>query len=522
MFTATSLYAARHTVESSEQAKGTLCVAQSSTEWDDEMAKKIISVGFQLPCGDIPDADFVEKTSLLDWDIILFRPNIDQFINKSRSYDGYVYYNGKITLNDTQSFRAKEACEHWRRELREAVDNGKIVIVHLNSPNIVYAATGTKETSGTGRNQKVTRHVAELSSYSSLPIKLEATATQGSEMVLRQNYRNLLAPYWTRFGNQSNYEVVFSADTKGCCITTKHGSRPVAIEIGSKSSSGSLLLLPNLDFEKEEFFEEVDDEYHLSETGRQFSSAYIAEIVALANSLSKTSERTPEPVWAGDERYELFHETRLREDLLQAEVELEKAQKNKEQVATSLVEAGQLRDLLFETGKPLESAILKALTVLGFSASNFEDANSEFDAVFVSAEGRLLGEAEGKDNKPIAIDKLRQLSTNIHEDLEREGVLEPAKGILFGNAYRLTEPDKRDESFTEKCKTSAVSMSFGLVSTPELFRVARHLSNCADEDFARACREALVKTSGEVVFPATPDADSDPTKPTEVSEVTPT
>jgi hypothetical protein len=47
--------------------------------------------------------------------------------------------------------------------------------------------------------------------------------------------------------------------------------------------------------------------------------------------------------------------------------------------------------------------------------------------VFESEEGRLIGEAEGKDNKAINVDKLRQLSMNIHEDIQREEVTTPAK-----------------------------------------------------------------------------------------------
>jgi hypothetical protein len=57
--------------------------------------------------------------------------------------------------------------------------------------------------------------------------------------------------------------------------------------------------------------------------------------------------------------------------------------------------------------------------------------------VFESEEGRLIGEAEGKDNKAINVDKLRQLSMNIHEDIQREEVTTPAKGVLFGNGYRF-------------------------------------------------------------------------------------
>jgi hypothetical protein len=465
------------------------------------MPKTIISIGFELASNEVHEGGFNEKISLLDWDVILFRPTITQFVQRSLPYD---YYNGKICLDDTQSFRAKEACEHWRRELYGAVDSGKTVIVHLNQPDIVYAATGTKETSGTGRNQKVTRHVAELSSYSSLPIQLEPTITQGSEMMLPPEHRALLSSYWERFGELSKYQVVFPKDTKGCCVVTKHGKKPVGLRRSSQASSGSLLLLPDLDFERDEFFEEIDDEYQFSKSAEKFASTYVSEIVGLEKKLRKSSEKTPEPSWALSAGYVLSGEVSLREKLLLAETRLEKAQKEKEQAVDALAHAGQLRDLLFEKGKPLEAAILKALSILGFKATQFVDENSEFDAVFESADGRLIGEAEGRDNKAIAIGKLRQLSTNIIEDLEREDVLAPAKGILFGNAFRLKNPEERDECFTEKCKTSAVSMTIGLVSTPDLFRIAQFLLSSEDEEFAKNCRTLLLQTSGIVSFPDTP------------------
>ena len=53
------------------------------------------------------------------------------------------------------------------------------------------------------------------------------------------------------------------------------------------------------------------------------------------------------------------------------------------------------------------------------------------------SEGRCIGEAEGRDNRAIGIDKMRQLEVNVLEDLSRDEVSEPAKGVLFGNAYRL-------------------------------------------------------------------------------------
>ena len=87
---------------------------------------------------------------------------------------------------------------------------------------------------------------------------------------------------------------------------------------------------------------------------------------------------------------------------------------------------------------------------MGFTVSHFENSESEFDVIFESKEGRLIGEAEGKDNKAINIDKLRQLEMNIHEDFARDEVEDMAKGALIGNAYRLIEPEERGMFFYYK------------------------------------------------------------------------
>ena len=107
--------------------------------------------------------------------------------------------------------------------------------------------------------------------------------------------------------------------------------------------------------------------------------------------------------------------------------------------------------------------------------------------------------------KPVNVDKLRQLEMNILEDYERDEVASLAKGVLFGNAYRLTEPTVRAEFFTNKCITAAKLKGVALVRTPDLFFIAQYLSNKEDENFARLCREAILSTSGEIVtFPTPP------------------
>ncbi|QLF71414.1 hypothetical protein FE840_013755 [Peteryoungia desertarenae] len=324
-------------------------------------------------------------------------------------------------------------------------------------------------------------------------------------MTLAAGARDLLAPYWKLFGQASNYNVVWDSNAKGVCVQTEHGQKPVGLFVKGKISAGALLLLPDMNFIAEEFFAEDEEEGEVwSAAGEQFSASLIAEIVALSNAIASDGEKTPQPEWASAAEFALAPEIELRQQLLQAETELEKAQRTKEELTRQLEDVGQLRALLFEKGKPLEAAIISALTLLGFKAEPYVDGKSEFDAVFESAEGRLLGEAEGKDNKAVSIEKLRQLSTNLHEDLQREEVNQPAKGILFANGYRLTKPDERETQFTEKCITSATSMSYGLVSTDQLYAAAQYLSGTSDEEFARRCRVAMIEMKGVVRFPEIP------------------
>ncbi|MCW2308108.1 hypothetical protein [Rhodobium gokarnense] len=474
------------------------------------MAKKIASVGISLASDNVDYIDFNDRASLLDWDIVIFRPEVNEFIR----YDYKMSeYQGKPCLSDGNSFALKEACDHWRRELGEAVEIGKTVIAHLCKPAEVFVQTGQKKTSGTGKNQKVTRIVDNFDSYCSIPVDFNWHVGRGREIVLRPEYQEVLASYWRQFGPLSNYEVVIPDIDKNACLTTKHGDRAVGLIVGHQISNGALLLLPDMDFAPDHFFSQEEDQTDedddlFTADARTFAASYIDEVMAIDRALRQGAERTSEPGWANATDYLLSAEGELQQELLRAEEALEQAQKRKEDLKAALVEAGELRGLLYESGKPLEAAILKALRILGFSAENYDDGKSEFDAVFSSPEGRLLGEAEGKDTKAIAISKLRQLAMNIHEDLERDEVSKPAKGVLFGNAYRLTPPSERSEPFTEKCVTSAKSQSVALIHTPDLFAVCRYVIESGDTEFATKCREAVVHGIGLVAFPETPTADA--------------
>ncbi|MDN5477993.1 MAG: hypothetical protein L0G39_13735, partial [Chryseobacterium sp.] len=165
-----------------------------------------------------------------------------------------------------------------------------------------------------------------------------------------------------------------------------------------------------------------------------------------------------------------------------------------------------LLDLIFESGKPLENAVLRALEILGYKAENYDDGVLELDQVIISPENyRYIGECEGKDNKSIDITKFRQLQDSLNEDFQREEIEEKAFGLLFGNPHRNIQIENRGDFFTTKCLKGAEREKIGLVKTIDLFFICKYLSENDDESFKKECRETIHQNLGKIVeFPKIP------------------
>ncbi|HCE3247881.1 hypothetical protein [Vibrio parahaemolyticus] len=481
------------------------------------MAKKrIVSVGFELANDEVTTIDFRSNASLLDWDVILFREDVLHFLHSGYASDSY---QGKPSLSESKSFQLREAVQHWHREISEAVNCCKTVFYFLEQYRDFYIDTGKREYSGTGRNQKTTRMVSLYDNYKCLPLDVSVTPRQGKEMMLAPKGAEVISTFWQEFSALSEYKVTLESDQTKPLLYTKHGNNEVGSYVTTKSG-GALILLPYMDLEDEDFTDEVehDDEWETcwSEKGIQFGAKLVASLIGVDTQLRKSSEKTVEPDWAKSDEYVFTKETELRQEVQVLNEQIAQLDEEKSQCLAELEGAGALRGLLYETGKALEASILVGLNILGFQAENYEDDTKEFDVVFESSEGRLIGEAEGKDNKAINITKLRQLALNLHEDLERDEVSSPAKGVLFGNAYRLKPLNERQQPFTDKCLLSSNTSSTALVHTPDLFSVVHYVSETNDLIFAESCRKALIETVGLVKFPAIPEAMSE-TSPEETA-----
>ena len=468
--------------------------------------KRILSVGFNFPGGEVERVYLDSDQSLLDADIVVFRPGF--------GYHPLESHQGKPLFSEKDSLQVQERLSHWRRELEAALEAGKTVLVFLAKPQEALVYTGEQKSYSPGRNRQVTKEVMPVSSYGAIPLpSLKFVPASGFEMHAARDLR-YLASYWHDYSHLSPYEGYLEGDFEEEEITlkTRSGGRIVGAEI--RRRPGALILVPpifySLDISIERDDEWVDDEWDeedemWSDEAVEFGHRLIASLVEIHRAVQSEASITPPPPWSSDPTYRLDREDELKKaiDAKSSEIETLQAQQRKLEGEREAV--GALRRLLYEKGHQLEEEVLEVLKLFGFTAESYQDEESEFDAVFTSEEGRFLGEAEGKDRRPIDIRKLRQLTDNLEEDFAHDEVEDYAKGVLFGNPHRLQPPEQRSDDFTAKCYTSAKRSKIALVRTADMFDPARYLSENDDPKYARLCRKAIHECEGKVVeFPAPP------------------
>ena len=420
---------------------------------------------------------------------------------------GSEQYEGKPCLSDSASFTLKEKVERWRQELISAFNHGKTIFLFLSEFQEVFVATGTRDFSGSGRNRVTTRHVEPINNYRIIPVDFEEFVSGRGREIKPAKDLGLLGPYWNVFGSVSQYQVYFTSKMIVPLLVTKTGSKSVGGLARGKADAGkgTLVLLPQLDFDENEFLTEKGGEDYWNKKGVEFGSKLVSALVEIDRALNSEKQKTPAPDWVKSAEFRIQKESVLESQISGLTTQVETLQVQKRTLLDELEKEASLRRLLYETGTALEDAILDALGLLGLKAERYKDAESEFDAVFTWDGHRFLGEAEGKDSKAVNVDKISQLERNLSEDYEREEVTQYAKGILFGNAYRLQKLSERGEYFTEKCISSAKRIKAALVRTPDLFFVARYAKESGDVEFCRKCVEAIVTAEGQIVsFPPVP------------------
>jgi hypothetical protein len=430
---------------------------------------KILSVGYRVYGDGAKNVDLGSQHSLLDAEIVVFRPGFYYNRENQRSLKNLPW------LDPETSFRLTQQVQHWHSELQAAMNAGVFVVVLLAQPEVVIL--------------RVDQYEKHLSSYSALPMELRPKVRQGTEVVTHGD-SSFLAPYWASFQQHSAYEVTLGNPFGRTILKTRFGNHPVGC-LHKSEKGGFVLLLPPI--------RPIDRE-------TASVKGFAAAMASVADSLRVGRRSTPPPDWATSEKWRLPKEDKARGDIRDVHKQVDQLHERLDRLQREELEAGRLRSLLCGTGDELELAIIDALKLFGFSATPHCDGESQFDIVFEADGSRFLGEAEGRDKRAINVDKHSQLERNINEDFEREETTSYAQGVLFGNGHRLCEPENRGDCFTTKCIAAAKRSGTALVRTIDMFDSARYLSNNDDPAYAAACRSAIADARGRIVaMPPPPD-----------------
>lgn len=458
------------------------------------MKKRIISIGFQIPGYSDCYYSYNSSQSLLDADIVVFKPDFS-------CYNADSTYQGKLCFNENKSFRLKENTVHWRSEISTALQDGKTVFVFMDQFKEVFVHTGKKEFSGTGKNTRTTDIVSLYSNYEFLPVDIPSLIPkEGSKIIPGNN--SSLAIFWNNFKQYIKYECYFNGKIDIPLFFTKTGKKPVGGLF--REGKGNLVLLPSIRYPEEftEYNKKKRERFWTNEA-MGFGKKLIQTLLDIDGALSDSPETSPPPDWTGENNYTLKSETELTEKINTISERVGKLEQRKNILSNTLQKEKELKNLLFEKGKLLENAVIEALKILGYKVTSYDDGNLEIDQIVVGPNGeRYIGETEGKDNSAINIEKFRQLQSSMQEYIEQEDVTGPATGILFGNGFRVIHPKKRKEQFTKKCIATAKSQNVILVRTSDLFRVAKYIRENKNSKFAKKCREAISESRGKIVeFP---------------------
>jgi len=229
--------------------------------------KRIFTVGFDLPGDDLEYIPIDSDQTLLDADIILFEPSLPYSYS-----DGS--YNGKVCLSEYDSFNTKEILDHWYSEIVSACNAGKVIIIYLTKPIELFRYTGKTDYSGTGRSRVTTKMVAEISSYESVP-KLNTTVAKSGKQIRIEANATYIKPYWKEFSRYSPYQVQIEGDFTHILLKTPSADKIVGAAFHAKS--GTLLFLPPLQYDEEEFeeYDEKTGEEYWTEKGLTFGAKLV-------------------------------------------------------------------------------------------------------------------------------------------------------------------------------------------------------------------------------------------------------
>lgn len=249
--------------------------------------KKIVGIGFSIPSGSSDDyLSFDSLSSLSDYDIAIFNPDLS-YTSYEPQY-GTPKYDGETLYDNDSSNRIKKHFEHWKKEIDNFLESGKNVFINLCPLKNFYVYSGSKDYSGTGRNQKVTHHISPKKNYDFLPVSLKIFNSSGKIIVPT---KPIIKPYFDSLKTIMKYEAHISNENINSFFSTKNKDKILGASVNHKK--GNLIFLPYINFDLPQFTEYDKDEVeHWTDEALKTGKIYINHIVELNKTFKNGVEKT--------------------------------------------------------------------------------------------------------------------------------------------------------------------------------------------------------------------------------------
>jgi hypothetical protein len=371
----------------------------------------------------------------------------------------------------------KKICGKLKLEIFELLNQGKTVFIFLYASNI---------------------NVIELFSIEFKKEKIN-TYIFVEDNDIFENFNREYSEYISVEGfieiPSSDKEVIF-----------KHNSEKIlGAQCDVSKKRGDLIFLPAINLQSKNLGKLKSNGYFkYNDEAKTVGSAIIKELIEIDDKLKKRNREveSTRPEWLDIDKYKLTTEISIDN---QIKSNISKV----EELGENLIKEQYFQKLLYEKGSYLEAAVNKSLSLLGYEFENYPFEESEIGHILKSPEGDILiSKSKGKNEKPINTKSLGKLNKKLSEyyDIDNTDNNICVLGVLFGNGFRLTQPDRRDIQFTTKALRQAMLQNSTLVQTSDLFPIVNYLRENDDDDFKFECRKAIKKYRGKIVeFPKVPE-----------------
>jgi hypothetical protein len=422
-------------------------------------------------------ASFSSTTSVFEYDVVIWDP-VNTYIDYTHETEAWLRttYQGLPSLNLDKSTRFEADVERRRAEFEELLSLGRTLVVFTPPPQELILDTGKRETSGTGRNQKVTNLVVKRDLLHALPYEHATIPAEGTSITARDPSFGALV---RRHRNSWYYRAILDS-FPGQAIAVVGGTEKVVASLCRTESGGLIVQLPD-------FAEELDETAEETKGIAQENELDLShDLLAWLSDLQSNDDDAPE--WLGELVFveEQPHILRLQE------LESQVAQLTEEISALQRSQALDRRwlSLASGSGAKLEARVAEAFELLGFEldepVAGRRDIRMTADGVpaVVEVKGVTKSSAEAH---------VMQLEKWVAEAYLERG--QRHKGVLVVNGWREASPSARtDAVFPPQMLPAATSREHCLMTGLQLLAMVRAvLAGRTDE---ASLRSQIMSTVG--------------------------